>query len=118
MVSHSDAYKAASEKKPNSLEILCNFWRENEGTTPIVDPRGNTILHFLAIHGNIAAIKMLDKHGLLTTEQLKKCNANGEIALHEAARFGHVAETMLVKERDLINARNELDHLCFCCIWE
>ncbi|XP_028074019.1 ankyrin repeat-containing protein ITN1-like isoform X4 [Camellia sinensis] len=110
MVSLSDAYKAASEKKPNSLEILCNFWRENEGTTPIVDQRGNTILHFLAIHGNIAAIKMLDKHGLLTTEQLKKCNANGEIALHEAARFGHkdVAETMLEKEGDLINARNEL----------
>ncbi|KAL7215960.1 hypothetical protein ACSBR1_027999 [Camellia fascicularis] len=110
MVSLFDAYKAASEKKPNSLEILCNFWRENEGTTPIVDQRGNTILHFLAIHGNIAAIKMLDKSGLLTTEQLKKCNANGEIALHEAARFGHkdVAETMLEKEGDLINARNEL----------
>ncbi|KAI8007362.1 Ankyrin repeat and sterile alpha motif domain-containing protein 1B [Camellia lanceoleosa] len=110
MVSLSDAYKAASEKKPNSLEILCNFWRENEGTIPIVDQRGNTILHFLAIYGNIAAIKMLDKHGLLTTEQLKKCNANGEIALHEAARFGHkdVAETMLEKEGDLINARNEL----------
>ncbi|GMP67242.1 hypothetical protein CsSME_00027299 [Camellia sinensis var. sinensis] len=87
MVSHSDAYKAASGKKQNSIEILRNFWRENEGTIPI-----------------------LDKHGLLTTEQLKKSNANGEIALHEAARFGHkdVAETMLEKEGDLINARNEL----------
>ncbi|GMP67244.1 hypothetical protein CsSME_00027299 [Camellia sinensis var. sinensis] len=110
MVSHSDAYKAASGKKQNSIEILRNFWRENEGTIPIVDRRGNTILHFLAIHGNITAIKKLDKHGLLTTEQLKKSNANGEIALHEAARFGHkdVAETMLEKEGDLINARNEL----------
>ncbi|GMP67257.1 hypothetical protein CsSME_00027311 [Camellia sinensis var. sinensis] len=71
MVSLFDAYKAASEKKPNSLEILCNFWRENEDTTPIVDQRGNTILHFLAIHGNIAAIKMLDRMAYLPLNNLR-----------------------------------------------
>ncbi|KAI8007290.1 Ankyrin repeat-containing protein ITN1 [Camellia lanceoleosa] len=109
MVSLSDAYKAASEKKPNSSKSS-QLRRENEGTTPIRDQRGNTILHFLAIHGNIAAIKMLDKNGSLTFERLKKCNANGEIALHEVC--GLVTrmwrKQSLEKEGDLINARNEL----------
>ncbi|THG06604.1 hypothetical protein TEA_005227 [Camellia sinensis var. sinensis] len=114
MVSRCDVYKAASEKKPVSRQIFCNFYRENEGSTPI-DERGNTVLHILCVHGNTVAIRELDKRGLLSTEHLKKCNVNGEIALHEAARFGHkeIAEIMLKKEGDggdlnLILARNEL----------
>ncbi|KAI8029190.1 hypothetical protein LOK49_LG01G02208 [Camellia lanceoleosa] len=114
MVSRCDVYKAASEKKPVSLQIFCNFYRENEGSTPI-DERGNTVLHILSVHGKTVAIRELDKQALLSTEHLKKCNVNGQIALHEAARFGHkeIAEIMLKKEGDggdlnLILARNEL----------
>ncbi|XP_075113007.1 uncharacterized protein LOC107796168 isoform X2 [Nicotiana tabacum] len=43
----SEAYRAASGEQ--SLEFLRYFWRE-EGVAPI-DNRGETILHFLAIHG-------------------------------------------------------------------
>ncbi|KAK4732950.1 hypothetical protein R3W88_025938 [Solanum pinnatisectum] len=100
----SEAYRAASGGR--SLEILCEFWRE-EGVAPM-DNRGDTILHFLAIHGNLAGFEILDPD--LSIKDLETRNSNGDTPLHEAAKFGkkEVVEMILKKEKDLVFVRNNL----------
>lgn len=103
----SEAYVAASRR--SSLEIIREFWRE-EGVAPM-DNRGDTILHFLAIHGNLAGFEILDPD--LSIEDLETTNSNGDTPLHEAAKFGKkdVVEMILKKEKDLIFVRNNLGKL-------
>ncbi|XP_027099727.1 uncharacterized protein [Coffea arabica] len=104
----SAAYRAVLEGKKQSVETFRSFWRE-EGVKPL-DKRGDTVLHFLAICGNVDAFRLLLQDGLVTIENLKAKNVNGHTALHEAARFGHkdVAEIMLRTEKDLVSERNKL----------
>ncbi|XP_027152262.1 alpha-latrocrustotoxin-Lt1a-like [Coffea eugenioides] len=104
----SAAYRAVLEGKRQSVENFRSFWRE-EGVKPL-DKCGDTVLHFLAIHGNVAAFRLLLQDGLVTSENLKAKNVNGDTALHEAARFGHkdVAEIMLRTEKDLVSDSNKL----------
>lgn len=103
----SQAYIAASEGR--SLEILREFWRE-EGVSPM-DNRGDTILHFLAIHGNLAGFEIL--YSNLSIKDLETRNSNGDTPLHEAAKFGKkdVVEMILKKEKDLVFVRNNLGEL-------
>ncbi|TMW94282.1 hypothetical protein EJD97_010487 [Solanum chilense] len=100
----SEAYVAASAGR--SFEILREFWRE-EGVAPM-DNRGDTILHFLAIHGNLAGFEILNSN--LSIKDLETTNSNGDTPLHEAAKFGKkdVVEMILKKEKDLIFVRNNL----------
>ncbi|KAL3518299.1 hypothetical protein ACH5RR_020888 [Cinchona calisaya] len=104
----SAAYSAVLERTPESLETFRRFWRE-EGVKPL-DKHGDTVLHFLASYGNVAAFTLLLKEGLVTNENLKLKNVNGDTALHEAARFGkeRVAEIMLIREKELVFERNNL----------
>ncbi|XP_027096615.2 uncharacterized protein [Coffea arabica] len=103
----SAAYRAVLEGKKQSVETFRSFWRE-EGVKPL-DKFGDTVLHFLAIHGNVDAFRLLLQDGLVTSGNLKAKNVNGDAALHEAARFGHkdVAEIMLRTEKDLVSERNK-----------
>ncbi|XP_027152276.1 ankycorbin-like [Coffea eugenioides] len=104
----SAAYRAVLEGKKQSVETFRSFWRE-EGVKPL-DKCGDTVLHFLAIYGNVAAFRLLLQDGLVTSENLKAKNVNGDTALHEAARFGHrdVVEIMLRTEKDLASESNKL----------
>ncbi|XP_027098017.1 uncharacterized protein [Coffea arabica] len=104
----SAAYRAVLDGKRQSVENFRSFWRE-EGVKPLAKC-GDTVLHFLAIHGNVAAFGLLLQDGLVTSENLKAKNVNGDTALHEAARFGHkdVAEIILRTERDLVSESNKL----------
>ncbi|KAF3648673.1 putative auxin-induced protein-like [Capsicum annuum] len=100
----SQAYIASSEGR--SLEILRDFWRE-EGATPI-DNRGDTILHFLAIHGNVAGFENIDPN--LSSEDLEIRNNSGDTPLHEAARLGkkNVVEMIMRIEKNLSFVKNNL----------
>ncbi|XP_027080226.1 uncharacterized protein [Coffea arabica] len=104
----SAAFRAVLEGKRRSVENFRSFWKE-ESVKPLVKC-GDTVLHFLAIHGNAAAFELLLQDGLVTSETLKAKNVNGDTALHEAARFGHkdVAEIMLRTENDLVSESNKL----------
>ncbi|CAL5399308.1 unnamed protein product [Camellia sinensis] len=101
----SKAYKFASEKTPESSSFFCDFLRENMNGAISIDNRGDTVLHLLAIHGNVDVMESL----VLTNELLMKKNMNGNTALHEAARFGQagVAKIMLRKKQDLVMEQNE-----------
>ncbi|CAN4120921.1 unnamed protein product [Withania somnifera] len=104
--SRSAAYKAASSSGvPESLKDLCEFWKE-EGVTPI-DNRGDTILHFLAVNGNVAGFEILEP---LNIKDLETRNNSGDTPLHEAARFGKkdMVERILRIEKDLVYAKNNL----------
>ncbi|KAI7985469.1 Ankyrin repeat and sterile alpha motif domain-containing protein 1B [Camellia lanceoleosa] len=105
----SKAYKFASEKTPESLSFFCDFLRENVNGAISIDNRGDTVLHLLAIQGNVDVMESLVGAELLTNELLMKKNVNGNTALHEAARFGQtgVAEIMLRKKQDLVMERNK-----------
>ncbi|CAL5443760.1 unnamed protein product [Camellia sinensis] len=105
----SKAYKFASEKTPESFSFFCDFLRENVNGAISIDNRGDTVLHLLAIQGNVDVMESLVGEELLTNELLMKKNVNGNTALHEAARFGQagVAEIMLRKKQDLVMERNE-----------
>nr|XP_027082174.1 uncharacterized protein LOC113704471 [Coffea arabica] len=104
----SAAFRAVLEGKRRSVENFRRFWKE-EGVNPL-DKCGDTVLHFLAIHGNAAAFKLLLQDGLVTSENLKAKNVNGNIALREVARFGHkdVAEIMIRTENKLVSESNKL----------
>lgn len=85
----SAAYKAASSSSSGvlqSLQVLRDFWKE-EGVSPI-DNRGDTILHFLAVNGNVAGFEILEPN--LSVQDLETRNNSGDTPLHEAARFGNV----------------------------
>ncbi|KAF3648674.1 hypothetical protein FXO37_19326 [Capsicum annuum] len=104
----SAAYKAASSSVvvQQSLQVLRDFWRE-EGVTPI-DNRGDTILHFLAVNGNVAGFEILEPN--LSIKDLETRNNSGDTPLHEAARFGkkNMAERILRIEKDLVFVQNNL----------
>ncbi|CAK9184814.1 unnamed protein product [Ilex paraguariensis] len=105
----SVAYESASENTPDSLPFYRSFLRDN-GAVPI-DKRGDTVLHLLAINGNVAAMESLLQADLLLDEMLVRKDVNGNTALHEAARFGHkgVAEIMVKKKPSLAFERNNLN---------
>ncbi|CAK9169122.1 unnamed protein product [Ilex paraguariensis] len=109
LLHHSKAYKFASEDTAESLEFFGNFWR-NEGAVPI-DHRRDTVLHLLAMKGNVAALGNLLRADHLLDDMLLRKNANGNTALHEAARSGQkaVAEIMVTKKPDLVFQRNDLN---------
>ncbi|KAL3518314.1 hypothetical protein ACH5RR_020903 [Cinchona calisaya] len=104
----SAAYRAALEGTSQSIETFRTFWRE-EGVKPL-DKRGDTVLHFLAIYGNVAAFTLLLEEGLVNNENLKTKNVKGDTALHEATRFGQkcIAEIMLSREKELVFESNNL----------
>ncbi|KAL7250588.1 hypothetical protein ACSBR1_012586 [Camellia fascicularis] len=104
----SAVYKAAKSQKQQSLIVLSDFCRAGLATAPL-DERRNTVLHFLAVYGNEVAIKKLLREGLLTIDELKKGNANGDTTLHEAVKYGwmEVVQPLIEKERSLIFERNK-----------
>ncbi|CAL5420653.1 unnamed protein product [Camellia sinensis] len=108
IISRSQAFKLAASdcKSSESYTLLCNFLKQ-EGVQSI-DARGNTLLHFLAMYGNLSAFQMLLGGGILTNEDLAIGNKKGNTALHEAARFGQkeVVEVLLEYERDLVMVSN------------
>ncbi|MCE0481064.1 hypothetical protein HAX54_038461 [Datura stramonium] len=103
----SAAYKAATSSSgvPQSLQVLCEFWKE-EGVSPI-DNRGDTILHFLAVNGNVTGLEILDP---LSVKDLETRNNSGDTPLHEAVRFGKkdMVERILRIEKDLVFVQNNL----------
>ncbi|CAK9169126.1 unnamed protein product [Ilex paraguariensis] len=105
----SKAYQFASENTAKSLEFFCNFTRD-EGAVPI-DQRGDTVLHLLAIKGNVDALRNLIQADHFLDEMLLRKNANGNTALHEAAMSGQkdVTETLVRKKPDLVSERNSLN---------
>ncbi|CAK9153008.1 unnamed protein product [Ilex paraguariensis] len=109
LLHHSKAYKFASEDTAESLEFFSNFWRD-EGALPI-DQRGDTVLHLLAVKGNVAALGNLLRADHLLGEMLLIKNASGNTALHEAARSGQkaVAEIMVTTKPDLVFQRNDMN---------
>ncbi|KAF7142141.1 hypothetical protein RHSIM_Rhsim06G0044000 [Rhododendron simsii] len=78
---------------------------------------GNTILHFLAVHGNASVVQKLvddDNGNNNSSSSIVKCedlfgrNDKGNTALHEAARFGQksVVEILLRKQESLVLDRD------------
>ncbi|KAM3397095.1 hypothetical protein P3S68_000607 [Capsicum galapagoense] len=66
---------------------------------------GDTVLHFLAMKGDVCAFRALVEQGLVSIEALRiKNNVKGHTALHEAVRYGHkdIAEIMLIQDSDLV----------------
>ncbi|XP_028076364.1 uncharacterized protein LOC114278500 isoform X3 [Camellia sinensis] len=110
IISRSRAFKLTSDcNSSESSTLLCNFLRQ-EGVQSI-DARGNTLLHFLAMYGNLSAFQMLLGDGILTNEDLAIGNKKGDTALHEAAKFGQkeIVEVLLEYERDLVMVSNNLE---------
>nr|XP_009784815.1 PREDICTED: ankyrin repeat-containing protein At3g12360-like [Nicotiana sylvestris] len=102
----SAAYTATNRDDEKSIEILRDFCRE-EMVSPI-DNRGDTILHFIAIHGNVRAFQLILEERPVSSEDLRVKNKNGDTPLHEAARFGlkKIVEMMLRLKTDLVLERN------------
>ncbi|XP_052171856.1 uncharacterized protein LOC127787853 isoform X3 [Diospyros lotus] len=109
MVSRSAAYDMAAHlMTPESVAKLCDFLR-GEGCSLPFGERGNTILHFLAMHGNTVALKELDdKKLILRGQDLWKANHHGDTPIHEAVRFGKVefVKKMLELDGNLVSSRN------------
>ncbi|XP_015160345.1 uncharacterized protein [Solanum tuberosum] len=107
-ISHreSAAYTATKCNDTKSIEILRDFWRE-EVVFPI-DNRGDTILHFIAIHGNVSALKLLIEERPISGQDLKIQNKDGNTALHEAARFGRleIVKVMVSLDSEILFERN------------
>ncbi|OIS99794.1 PREDICTED: E3 ubiquitin-protein ligase MIB2-like [Nicotiana attenuata] len=100
----SKAYILSSD---NDIEESLALVRE-EGFISL-NQRCDTMLHFLAIEGNVAAFRALIEEGLLGREALRKKNVKGCTSLHEAARYGEkeVAEIMLMQDIDLAHLKDE-----------
>ncbi|CAL5351771.1 unnamed protein product [Camellia sinensis] len=81
-ISCSEAFKLASIcNSSESSKGVCKFLMQ-EGVQPI-DARCNTILHFLAMYGNLSAFQKLLRMVYLMHEELMKGNKKGDTALHE-----------------------------------
>ncbi|CAN4119029.1 unnamed protein product [Withania somnifera] len=103
----SEAYTAATKcNDQKSIEILRDFWRE-EAVSPM-NNRGDTILHFIAIHGNASALKLLIKERPVSSCDLRIKNKTGNTALHEAARFGRleIVKMLVSLESEIVSERN------------
>ncbi|MCD7449640.1 hypothetical protein HAX54_000870, partial [Datura stramonium] len=70
--------------------------------------RGDTILHFIAIHGNATALKLLIEERSLSSRDLRIKNKNGDTALHEATRFGRleIGNMMVNLDSEIVLERN------------
>nr|GMD64487.1 ankyrin-3-like isoform X2 [Ipomoea batatas] len=99
----SAAYRAATSSSkalpPHDMETLRRFWREARNRP--VDIRGNTILHFLAVYGNVAALGALIQESLVSTEELGMKNDDGDTPLHKAARFGQKEAANIILSADI-----------------
>ncbi|XP_031114015.1 uncharacterized protein LOC116017544 [Ipomoea triloba] len=100
----SAAYRAATSSSkalpPHDMETLRRFWKE-ERNRP-VDMRGNTILHFLAVYGNVAALGALIQESLqVSSEELGMKNDDGDTPLHKAARFGQKEAANIILSADI-----------------
>lgn len=104
----ANAYRCVPKNSLASIEDLCKYWIDEPAVE--VDGRGNTLLHLIVICGNEEALKAL--MGFVSLQQLKKQNARGETALHEAARHGHVtiARTLLQTEMWLASSNSMPDY--------
>ncbi|GMP86448.1 hypothetical protein CsSME_00039222 [Camellia sinensis var. sinensis] len=108
IISCSRAFKLAASdcNSSESYTLLCNFLRQ-EGMQ-LIDARGNTLLHFLAMYDNLFTFQMFLGGGILTNEDLAIGNKKDDTALHEAVWFGQkkVVEVLLKYERDLVMVSN------------
>nr|GMD73518.1 protein ACCELERATED CELL DEATH 6-like [Ipomoea batatas] len=99
----SAAYRAATSSSkalpPHDTETLRRFWREARNRP--VDIRGNTILHFLAVYGNVAALGALIQESLVRIEELGIKNDDGDTPLHKAARFGQKEAANIILSADI-----------------
>ncbi|KAF3644306.1 putative nitrate excretion transporter 2-like [Capsicum annuum] len=107
--SHRESLAYTAAKRINdqkSIEILRDFWRE-EGASPI-DNRDDTILHFIAIHGNASALKLLIEERPVSNQDLRIKNNNGNTVLHEAARFGRleIVKVLVSLDSEIVLERN------------
>lgn len=103
----STAYTASKCNDPKSIEILRDFCR-GEAVSPL-DNRGDTILHFIAIHDNVSAIKLLIEEGLVSSRDLRIQNKNGNTALHEAAKLGRleIVKVLVSLDSEIVLERNK-----------
>ncbi|XP_019199125.1 PREDICTED: ankyrin repeat domain-containing protein 6-like [Ipomoea nil] len=108
----SAAYRAATSSSkalpPHDMETLGRFWKEARNRP--VDIRGNTILHFLAVYGNVGALRALIQECVVSIEELGMMNNDGDTPLHKAARFGQkeAVHIMLSADMNLACAANIL----------
>ncbi|XP_055836199.1 protein ACCELERATED CELL DEATH 6-like isoform X2 [Solanum dulcamara] len=103
----STAYTASKCNDPKSIEILRDFCRE-EAVSPL-DNRGDTILHFIAIHDNVSVVKLLIEEGLVSSRDLRIKNKNGNTALHEAAKLGRleIVKVLVSLDSEIVLERNK-----------
>lgn len=103
----SVAYTAAKSNDPKSIENLRDFWREEGAMSPI-NNQGDTILHFIAIHDNVSALKLLIEERLVNSRDLRVKNKSGNTVLHEAAKFGRleIVKALVSLDSELILERN------------
>ncbi|GMP97805.1 hypothetical protein CsSME_00045921 [Camellia sinensis var. sinensis] len=114
-VSLKKAYEAAASKKGGGEEVLCKFWREQQqqlggggASKRVIDERGNTMPHFMAMSNNTSALKKLVDAGLHCANELNRRNEKGDTPLHEAAKLGHMNFVqMLVKNPGSVFERNK-----------
>ena len=100
------AYLYVASNSVASIEYLCKYWIEEPVAE--VDGRGNTLIHLLVINKNLEALKALT--GFVSLRQLKKQNARGETALHEAARLGLVDIAAILLDWEMRLASNSMQY--------
>ncbi|XP_017234742.1 uncharacterized protein LOC108208729 [Daucus carota subsp. sativus] len=100
------AYLYVASNSVASIEYLRKYWIEEPAAE--VDGRGNTLIHLLVINKNLEALKALT--GFVSLRQLKKQNARGETALHEAARLGLVDIAAILLDWEMRLASNSMQY--------
>ncbi|WOG87554.1 hypothetical protein DCAR_0206783 [Daucus carota subsp. sativus] len=101
------AYLYVASNSVASIEYLRKYWIEEPAAE--VDGRGNTLIHLLVINKNLEALKALT--GFVSLRQLKKQNARGETALHEAARLGLYYGALVTRDVNMEAVEEELEDL-------